>query len=1204
MISLHHDYHQTLTMKLFMSQALYDGKFKRKDNGKTDVFLNCEQALDVIRRVDNLTLGIPKIIYLVGWQYNGHDSKYPAWFSANEAIKRPSDKNALESIRWLMKEARKYHTTVSLHLNMFDAYEDSPLWDTYVKNNIIARNADGSLRICEWGSPVDYAQEWRTGFAQKRIDSLCNILPLSAAATVHIDAFHSWPPKPVPDGKGGFRIDLTRDQISPFNGFSVEDETEAQRNIFRYWASRGVDVTSEGVDFLRETAFEGYQPMAWWFGGALGYYLRWPASYYCGGQDNSEWGRLFGTSMHAEDIVKNDPAGLKGFRKDFCLKTAVWYFLNRLTRLYVINSRDLKSVHFSNNVTSVLSDGHFTISQGERIIQDDENLLIPAPWIGSGTMIAYSSKGYKAREWVLPEEWSMPGSVTVEKVMDTGLVSAGEMKVAEGKLTLSMDADEMLLISNQQPFFPGTYPGTASGSVSSGLISLGNDAVTAEWVYSGSSVSLKKLTNKYDGKVLDMSSITLFAIETDDGRRFTNMDLNLKSAPELVQIAATDTLPTEALRFAGKEIHAQLESSDRNIRVNWKAQLRNGSNYVRQNINVSVLNSPVRVKKVILFDGNLQGTVYEGMVIGSPAVCGSFFFGFEHPVSLSNALLARNIGPVTNKPVDVSRLIDREGEYVVSVELGSSSDFFNINSVSLLENGKEVCSDSHLYLGNGGKSEYRLKLSRFRKGSRYQIKADLINPSAANGEFQICRKRDGLLNFYVNREDELTPGKSISEWSVMGVSPEGQTRRAFLYYLERERAHPYRQFMHYNCWWDITTDTASFFTSDQILERMRAWNAKFIMPYNVKLKSFVFDDGWDNVDSVWYFDPHKFPNGFAPQAALCRNFNSGIGVWMSPFGGYGENKARRLKSAPGQGLETNDKGLSLAGPNYFNRFLSRASVMLDDYKVNYFKFDGFGGSEPKYLPDMEAGTRLISLLRQHNPDVFINITVGSWPSPFWLKYADCTWRGSGDLHMAGKGTRTNRFMTYRDGTLYSNIVAKAPLYTLNSIMTVGIAYARYGLPKMCINDSISDFKDMVWSSLGGGSALQELYISHDRMKPEFWPILAAASHWVKDNESVFQDTHWIGGNPLNLEIYGFASWTPQKGIITLRNPDDIAKAFNFSLKEVFELPEEFGGRYLFSGVYGNPGPINGTELESDSRITLNLKPFQVVVLEVYPDHLH
>ena len=146
-------------------------------------------------------------------------------------------------------------------------------------------------------------------------------------------------------------------------------------------------------------------------------------------------------------------------------------------------------------------------------------------------------------------------------------------------------------------------------------------------------------------------------------------------------------------------------------------------------------------------------------------------------------------------------------------------------------------------------------------------------------------------------------------------------------------------------------------------------------------------------------------------------------------------------------------------------------------------------------------------------------------------------------------------MTYRDGTLHNNIVCKAPYYPFNSIMVVGIAYANLGLPTMCINDSIADFRDMVWSFFGAGSALQELYISPDRMKAEFWPVLAEAAKWVKSNEDVLSDTHWIGGSPINMEVYGFASWTPRKGIITVRNPDDKQAKFEFILDKILEIPD-------------------------------------------------
>jgi hypothetical protein len=65
------------------------------------------KPLDAIRKIDNLTLGIPKIIFLVGWQFNGHDSGYPSWSVVNEHLKRPQDATALDSLKWLMVSARE-----------------------------------------------------------------------------------------------------------------------------------------------------------------------------------------------------------------------------------------------------------------------------------------------------------------------------------------------------------------------------------------------------------------------------------------------------------------------------------------------------------------------------------------------------------------------------------------------------------------------------------------------------------------------------------------------------------------------------------------------------------------------------------------------------------------------------------------------------------------------------------------------------------------------------------------------------------------------------------------------------------------------------------------------------------------------------------------------------------------------------------------
>jgi len=189
-----HDYNKTLVTKIFLCNRNGKGEVEK-------VYLKFEDVPEILKKLDNITLGLPKIAYLVGWQYNGHDSKYPAWGEVNTLLKRDEDSTALESLKWLMSEAKKYNTTISLHINMIDAFEDSPLWDEYLENDIIAKDKEGNLIKGEVHSgmqsyQISYTQEWNLGYAQKRIDNLLSMLPgLKTAGTIHIDAFHSYRPR-------------------------------------------------------------------------------------------------------------------------------------------------------------------------------------------------------------------------------------------------------------------------------------------------------------------------------------------------------------------------------------------------------------------------------------------------------------------------------------------------------------------------------------------------------------------------------------------------------------------------------------------------------------------------------------------------------------------------------------------------------------------------------------------------------------------------------------------------------------------------------------------------------------------------------------------------------------------------------------------------------------------------------------------------
>jgi hypothetical protein len=183
-----HRYDQTLTMKMIL--AVKDG------HGGTKVLLSLDKALEVIKKIDSLTVGVPKIIYLVGWQYDGHDSKYPAFFEVNAALKRPQNATALDSLKWFMQAAGQYHTSVSVHINLRDAYQNSPLWQTYVDHDLLQRGADGQLiKGGIWDGDqayfVCYTREWEAGYTQQRIDKLLTLLPIEKAGTIHVDAFHT-----------------------------------------------------------------------------------------------------------------------------------------------------------------------------------------------------------------------------------------------------------------------------------------------------------------------------------------------------------------------------------------------------------------------------------------------------------------------------------------------------------------------------------------------------------------------------------------------------------------------------------------------------------------------------------------------------------------------------------------------------------------------------------------------------------------------------------------------------------------------------------------------------------------------------------------------------------------------------------------------------------------------------------------------------
>ena len=625
---------------------------------------------------------------------------------------------------------------------------------------------------------------------------------------------------------------------------------------------------------------------------------------------------------------------------------------------------------------------------------------------------------------------------------------------------------------------------------------LGNNAVEARWEISPAGLRLLGVRDQRTGQPIEGPNAA-FSLTLADGSPIASSSMRMIGAPRIQDLRPQSQAPRLSERLPGRSISASFEDALHGVRIEWRAVLREGSHYLRQEVDLFSLRQSVPIKEVTMVEFDARGAEVVGTAKGSPVTAGRWFFGFENPLSSS------------------------------SVE-----------------------------------------------GSRVR-----------------CA---------LSRQLPLEHGRTAMYSSVIGVAAPTQLRRDFLRYIERERAHPYRTFLHYNSWYDLGYFTP--YGQEDALEVIRAFAEELHTKRNVVLDSFLFDDGWDDHHSLWSFNS-RFPNGFAPLKDAAEKCGAAPGVWLSPWGGYDGPRKERLAYGKQHGYEENSGGFELSGPRYFDRFRAVCLEMIRKYGIDQFKFDGTGNVSTvfpgsKFDSDFAAMISLIGDLRAAEPNLYVNLTSGTYPSPFWLHHADSIWRDGEDHSFAGIGTNRQQWMTYRDAATYDHVVRGGPLYPLNSLMLHGLIYARYA--EKLNDDPGHDFVSEIRSYFGAGTQLQEMYITHSLLSDSDWNNLAEASRWSRRNADILVDTHWIGSDPEKLESYGWAAWSPRGGIVTLRNPDAHPHVFELDPQAAFELPAGAAEKYVARSPWSDKQDAASIELRVGNSHTLTLQPFEVLTLEAAP----
>lgn len=647
--------------------------------------------------------------------------------------------------------------------------------------------------------------------------------------------------------------------------------------------------------------------------------------------------------------------------------------------------------------------------------------------------------------------------------------------------------------------------GAIHAEVGKQSLTLSNEIFSARWIIKDGHLRLAEFADLLGGQKLDCSSLPLFSFKDGSGQVFTSDEFELIGAPETLVLKADAAGIRVAERISGQALHAVLRHRSKGLIVDWTAELRLGSNYLRQIYSLRQAQdaAPLALSGLSLLQ--LPMAPQPGMSLGS----------------------------VPGSPCAVPG-----GNILAAIE----------------EPG---------YL-----------LNPFGQGSALEMPAQLT----------------------------LAPGDGYSVGTLLGVFPQEQRRRSFLYYLERERASPSRPYLHYNAWYDL-----GFNLSDKTLSQVsRAYGEELTTKRGIKLDGFVLDDGWDAPNTrLWLADPGRFPQGWKVlRDQVGKDTGGSLGIWISPCGGYGGHN-QRLASAKKLGaMPAETKEFDMGIPGYYKLYGDICRELIRDGGMSYFKWDNAAPFENsgRTFGNLKSTAHFLRLcqlareLRKDQPKLVINATVGTWPSPFWLKHVDCTWRmGGPDVSWIGDGDLREQSLNYRDGEVHEMVIKRAPLYPLNSMMFHGVVLGHHFQGEKTSkagNHMRSEFR----SYFALGTNLQELYLSPDLMDKQAWDDLAEAIRWNRSHAEILVDSHWVQGDPKKKEVYAVAAWRRNSGTLMIRNPSAKLQTIELDPSRAFEV-ESRQTHFSLKAAYPDQR-LQSLDALAGQPMKIELLPFEVLVFDV------
>lgn len=453
--------------------------------------------------------------------------------------------------------------------------------------------------------------------------------------------------------------------------------------------------------------------------------------------------------------------------------------------------------------------------------------------------------------------------------------------------------------------------------------------------------------------------------------------------------------------------------------------------------------------------------------------------------------------------------------------------------------------------------------------------------------------------------------------TVMGGAADNsmeEVQKAFFEYIDFI-AQPAVFRAQYNSWYDHMLNINAENVEKSFFEMEKHLSENGVPP----LDAYVIDDGWNDYKAPFWSFNKKFPNKLYDASAFAEKTGSSLGLWFGPRGGYNyQTKFAKKMEKKGLGAyNALSKDICVADRTYQKNVRDFLLKATKEFNLSYWKLDGFclipcdnpkhnhtvGGEHNMYcVTEMWEGWIEIfkdmrKLRKQQGADLWINMTCYVNPSPWWLQYVNSIWlQNSSDIDFADNLEQQSVLdaeLTYRDSRYYDLLCVRAAQLPNKYIYNHEPIYGNCA--KVDYTDE--EFEKFLYFNACRGQALNELYLSCNKMNRSKWRILSNVLQWQKSNFDILSRVSFFGGKPDENNVYGYFGWTENgDGIIALRNPTDEKAPLTLTLNKLMGCPEDLNGVKRYN-IYNESKKENFDTYSYGDKIDMTLKPFEVKIFQ-------